>query len=74
MKKSFLSVAVFALVLSMTSCKETPAETAPEETVEVMETPAETPVEEVEVPVEEVTDTTSTEGTVVEDSNTTSVE
>ena len=74
MKKSFLTFAVIAMVLSFTSCKETPAETSENE-VEVMETPAETTVEAVETPVEEVVDTTSNGGTVVEDNtNTTSVE
>ena len=66
MKKFFLSFALTALVLTFTSCKETPAETT-EETVEV--TPAEPVVEEVAV------DTTGTEETVAEDSiDTTSVE
>ena len=75
MKKSFLSFAVIALVLSFTSCKETPAESTEETTVEV-ETPATTEeVEAVEVPVEEVVDTTLNGGAVVEeDLNTTSVE
>ncbi|MGB7785039.1 MAG: hypothetical protein WBL27_02960 [Salinimicrobium sp.] len=74
MKKSFLTFAVIALVLTFTSCKETPAETTEETAVEAMETPAET-VEAVETPVEEVVDTTSNGGTVVEDNtNTTSVE
>lgn len=76
MKKSFLTFAAIALVFSFTSCKETTTETTEENTVEVIETP-EAPIEaeEVEVEVEEVVDTTSTGGTVVEDiTNTTSVE
>ncbi len=69
MKKFFLSFALIALVLSFTSCKETPAESTEETEVEMTETPAEPVVEEV------VVDTTGTEETVVEDSiDTTSVE
>ena len=63
MKKSFLSFAVIALVLSFTSCKETPAETTEETAVEAVEIP----VEEVETPVEEVVDTASAVETVVEE-------
>ena len=76
MKRSFLTFALIAMVLSFTSCKETPAETTEESEVEVMETPAETTVEAVETPAEEVVvDTTSTGGTVVEEiTDTTSVE
>ncbi|MFD2518904.1 hypothetical protein [Salinimicrobium flavum] len=75
MKKSFLTFAVIALVLSFTSCKETPAESTEETSVEVMETPAETTIEEVETPAEEMVDTTNNGGTVVEENiNTTSVE
>lgn len=75
MKRSFLTFAAIAMVLSFTSCKETPAETTEETAVEVMEVPAETSVEEVEIPVEEVVDTTNVGGTVVEENtNTTSVE
>ena len=75
MKKSFLTFAAIAMVFSFTSCKETPAETTEETSVEVMEAPAETAVEAVETPVEEVVDTTNTGGNVVEDNiNTTSVE
>ncbi len=70
MKKSFLTFAVIAMVLTFTSCKETPAETQEAE-VEVMETPAET-IEAVETPAEEVVDTTAT---MAEDNvDTTSVE
>lgn len=80
MKKSFLTFAVIALVLSFTSCKETPAENAEESAVEVMETPVETPIDTVgieteEIPAEEVADSTSTGGTVAEDNaHTTSIE
>ena len=76
MKKSFLTFAITALVLSFTSCKETTAAEAPEETaVEVIETPAETSVEAVEAPVEEVVDSAGTDATAVEDKlNTASVE
>lgn len=66
MKKSFLTLAAVALVLSFTSCKETPAESTEE--VEVIET--ETQVEEApvetEVPAEEV-DTLSTQGAQIEE-------
>ena len=71
MKKSFLTFAVIALVLSFTSCKETPAESAEETAVETIETP----VEEVEATTEEIVDTTGTGETLVEeDIDTTSVE
>ena len=71
MKKSFLTFAITALVLSFTSCKETTVETTEETAVEVIETP----VEEVETPVEVVVDSTSTDATLVEDNlNTASVE
>lgn len=68
MKKSFLTLAAFALVLSFTSCKETPAESTEE--VEVIQ---ETQVEETEVedvPVEAETpvevDSLSTQSQAVE--------
>lgn len=74
MKKSFLTFAAIALVFSFTSCKETTTETTEESAVEVIETPEAT-IEAEEVQVEEVVDTTSTGGTVVEDiTDTTSVE
>ena len=64
MKKSFLTLAAIALVLSFTSCKETTAE-SPEE-VEVIETEA--PVEEApvetEVPAEVEVDSLSADGEV----------
>ncbi|GHA37755.1 hypothetical protein GCM10007103_19080 [Salinimicrobium marinum] len=50
MKKSFLTLAVFALVLSFTSCKETPAESTEE--VEVIEGTEVEETEVEEVPVE----------------------
>ncbi|MEG9328346.1 hypothetical protein SAMN04488034_103211 [Salinimicrobium catena] len=59
MKRSFLTFAVIAMVLTFTSCKETPAESTQEGEVEVMETPAETTIEAVETPAEEVVDTTA---------------
>ncbi len=65
MKKSFLTFTVIALVLSLTSCKETNARTTEETTVEVLETTIEVPA--AEVPVEGVLDSTSTSGTVVKD-------
>lgn len=80
MKKSFLTFAVIAMALSLTSCKETPVENSEESAVEVMETPVETSVDTVdvdteEVPAEEVVDSTSTGGTVAEDNtNKTSIE
>ena len=65
MKKSFLTFAITALVLSFTSCKETTAAEAPEETA----------VEAVETSVEEVVDSAGTDATAVEDKlNTASVE
>ena len=73
MKKSFLTFAAIALVFSFTSCKETTTETTEESAVEVIETP-EAPVEET-LETEEVVDTTSIDGNVVEDiTDTTSVE
>lgn len=50
MKKSFLTLAAFALVLSFTSCKETPAESTEE--VEVIEETEVEATEVEEVPVE----------------------
>lgn len=70
MKKSFLTFAAIAMVFSFTSCKETPAESTEETAVEAVETP----IEEVEPVQEEVIDTTSAAETVVEDTNTTTVE
>ena len=74
MKKSFLTFAAIALVFSFTSCKETTTENTEETSVEVIETP-ETSIEVEAVETEEVVDTTSTGGNVVEDiTDTTSVE
>jgi hypothetical protein len=70
MKKSFLTIAAIALVLSFTSCKES-VETE-EGATEIMEAPAETPVEAVEVQVEEAVDTTgASSDTLVQDLTTT---
>lgn len=67
MKKSFLTLAAIALVLSFTSCKEDSAEKTEE--VEIMET--ETPAEVMETPTEEVVDTMSSdEATQVEENTT----
>ena len=67
MKKSFLTLAALALVLSFTSCKETPAENTTE-TTEEANLEAELQEEEVseEIIVEEV-DSLSTEATEVEE-------
>ncbi|MGB7843915.1 MAG: hypothetical protein WBL21_14055 [Salinimicrobium sp.] len=75
MKKFFLNFAIIALVLTFTSCKETPAEATEDAPLEAVETPAENTIEAVETPVEEVVDTTGNDGNMVEDNtNTTSVE
>ena len=76
MKKFFLTFAIIALVLTFTSCKETPAEATEETTVEAEEIPTENTIEAVETPVEEVVDTTtSNDGNVVEgNTNTPAVE
>lgn len=73
MKKSFLTFAAVALVLSFASCKEASAETTPETEVEVLDTPAEAPVEVIETPVEEVVDSSSADS-ISEDAATTVVE
>ena len=66
MKKSFLTFAALVMVLSFTSCKETPAETTTE--TEAIETETEVLEEEVseEIIVEDV-DSLSTEATEVEE-------
>jgi hypothetical protein len=51
MKKSFLTIAAMALVLSFTSCKEDSSEKTEE--VEVIEAEVEAPVEVIETPTEE---------------------
>jgi hypothetical protein len=51
MKRSFFTFAAIALVLSLTSCKETSGET---EEVEIMETEMEAPAEVIETPSEDV--------------------
>ena len=65
MKQSFLTFAAAALVLSLTSCKETPTESAEAEAVQT-ELPAEVTPVEVEIPAEEV-DSFSTEVDTVEE-------
>ena len=72
MKKSFLTIAAIALVLSLTSCKET-VETE-EGSAEVIETPAETTIEAVETPIEEVVDTTGASSDTLVQDNTTTIE
>jgi len=67
MKKSFLTLAAIALVLSFTSCKEDSAEKTEE--VEVIQT--ETPAEVMETPTEEVVDTMSSDETTQVEENTT---
>lgn len=62
MKKSFLTLAAIALVLSFTSCKETSSEKT--EDIEVMEPQTEVLSEDVETPAEEVID--NTEGDTLE--------
>ena len=65
MKKSLLTFAAIALVLSFTSCKEVSAETTTETEAEVIETtPA--PAEVLETPAEEVVDSTSSDSLVEE--------
>ncbi len=65
MKKSFLTLAAIALVLSFTSCKEDSAEKT--EDVQVIETEV-VPTEEVmETPVEETMDSTEVEAMEVEE-------
>lgn len=54
MKKSFLTLAAIALVLSFTSCKDQSAEQTEVEVIEEVEAP----VEVIETPSEEVMDST----------------
>ena len=63
MKKSFLTLAVIALVLSFTSCKDESAEQTEVEVIEEVEAP----VEVIETPSEEVMDTTDVDATEVEE-------
>lgn len=67
MKKSFLTLAVIALVLSFTSCKEVSAENTTQTEAEVIETTTPTEVEVLEVSDETAIDSTDVEP-VVEDS------
>ena len=62
MKKSFLTLAAIALVLSFTSCKD---ESADQTEVEVIEE-VEAPVEVIETPSEEVMDSTDVDSVEVE--------
>jgi PBP1b-binding outer membrane lipoprotein LpoB len=63
MKKSFLTLAAIALVLSFTSCKDESAEQTEVEVIEEVEAP----VEVIETPSEEVMDSTDVETMEVEE-------
>ncbi len=63
MKKSFLTLAAIALVLSFTSCKDESAEQTEVEVIEEVEAP----VEVIETPSEEVMDTTDVDAIEVEE-------
>jgi PBP1b-binding outer membrane lipoprotein LpoB len=63
MKKSFLTLAAIALVLSFTSCKDESAEQTEVEVIEEVEAPAEV----IETPSEEVMDSTDVETMEVEE-------
>lgn len=62
MKKSFLTLAAIALVLSFTSCKDESAEQTEVEVIEEVEVP----VEVIETPSEEVMDSTAVDSVEVE--------
>ncbi|RKS50539.1 hypothetical protein BC962_2310 [Gillisia mitskevichiae] len=62
MKKSFLTLAAIALVLSFTSCKDESAEQTEVEVIEEVEAP----VEVMETPSEEVMDSTDVDTVEVE--------
>ena len=62
MKKSFLTLAAIALVLSFTSCKDESAEQTEVEVIEEVEAP----VEVIETPSEEVMDSTVVDSVEVE--------
>lgn len=62
MKKSFLTLAAIALVLSFTSCKDESAEQTEVEVIEEVEVP----VEVIETPSEEVMDSTVVDSVEVE--------
>lgn len=70
MKKSFLTLAAIALVISFSSCKETTTEKTEEVEVQAMETEAETeteiPAEVIETPTEVVVDSISAEEPLVQ--------
>lgn len=68
MKKSFLTLAAIALVISFSSCKETTTEKTEDVEVQVMETEAETetPAEVIETPTEVVADSISAEEPLVQ--------
>ncbi|CAM4248904.1 hypothetical protein [Gillisia hiemivivida] len=63
MKKSFLTLAAIALVLSFTSCKDESAEQTEVEVIEEVEAP----VEVIETPSEEVMDSTDVDAMEVEE-------
>ncbi|WP_026838150.1 hypothetical protein [Gillisia sp. JM1] len=63
MKKSFLTLAAIALVLSFTSCKDESAEQTEVEVIEEVEAPAEV----IETPSEEVMDSTNVDAMEVEE-------
>ncbi|WP_034920754.1 hypothetical protein [Gillisia sp. CAL575] len=69
MKKSFLTLAAIALVLSFTSCKD---ESAEQNEVEVIEE-VEAPVEVMETPSEDVMDSTDVDTVEVEEMTETAV-
>lgn len=62
MKKSFLTLAAIALVLSFTSCKDASTEQTEVEVIEEVEAP----VEVIETPSEEVMDSTTVDTVEVE--------
>ena len=62
MKKSFLTLAAIALVLSFTSCKDQSAEQTEVEVIEEVEAP----VEVIETPSEEIMDSTTVDSVEVE--------
>ena len=62
MKKSFLTLAAIALVLSFTSCKDESAEQTEVEVIEEVEAP----VEVIETPSEAIMDSTTVDSVEVE--------
>tara|TARA_R100001369_G_scaffold92896_1_gene141093 strand:+ start:114819 stop:115031 length:213 start_codon:yes stop_codon:yes gene_type:complete len=69
MKKSFLTLAAIALVLSFTSCKDESAEQTEVEVIEEVEAP----VEVIETPSEELMDSTDVDTVDVEATTETAV-